>query len=248
MSETIAYESDIIMDTMKNMVCEKMGNQAWNILTEGINVPDINKECECGCKNMHEFMRRFDKMTDKALAKEVLTRVRHGLKHSQFNWAREKFAMCGNNIDTFMKTIYKEDVERFTHLRDICGDFYGQPITNEVYDFIFGAGILTENSRVGSQIHITAFLFDMVNYLKETDERKKRYYACHCPLARESILTEGAEVSRTLCYCSLGHAKVMWEAIFNRELDGEVIQSALGGDLMCKYVIYLPDEIVQKYT
>ena len=88
----------------------------------------------------------------------------------------------------------------------------------------------------------------MVNYIKETNERKKRYYACHCPFAREYILIEGAEVSRTLCYCSLGHAKVMWEAILNMELDGEVLQSVLGGDLICKYVIYLPDEIVRKYT
>ena len=88
----------------------------------------------------------------------------------------------------------------------------------------------------------------MVNYINETDERKKRYYACHCPFARGSILAEGAEVSRTLCYCSLGHAKVMWEAILKMELDGEVLQSVLGGDLMCKYVIYLPEEIVKRYT
>ncbi|NLO39590.1 MAG: hypothetical protein GX115_08990 [Ruminiclostridium sp.] len=113
-------------------------------------------------------------------------------------------------------------------------------ITSEVFDFIFKAGILTDAARKGSEIHITAFPYDMVNYIKEADERKKRYYACHCPFARESILKEGAEVSRTLCYCSLCHAKVMWEAILNMELDGEVLQSVLGGDLMCKYAIYLP--------
>jgi len=36
--------------------------------------------------------------------------------------------------------------------------------------------------------------------------------------------------------------------VLNVELDGEVVQSVLGGDLICKYVIYLPDEIVKKYT
>jgi len=40
----------------------------------------------------------------------------------------------------------------------------------------------------------------------------------------------------------------MWEAIFDIELDGEVIQSALNGDLLCKYVICLPKEIMDKYV
>lgn len=247
-SEIIEYRDEIIMDTLKNEVYAKLGEQAWAILTNGIGVPDIDNEYKCGCKTMREFMRRFDSMTDTETAKVILTNVRHGLKHSQFDWAREKFAESGYNIDTFIENKYKEDVEYFTHLRDTGGDFYGQPIAKEVYDFIFEQGILTDKARKGAEIHITGFPYDMVNYIKETDERKKRYYACHCPFARESILTEGAEVSKTLCFCSLGHAKVMWEAVLNVELDGEVVQSVLGGDLICKYVIYLPDEIVKKYT
>lgn len=248
MSEVMEYKSEIIMDTLKNEVCTKMGNHVWDSLIDGIGVPDIENEFKCGCKTMREFMLRFDSMADSATAKAILTRVRHGLKHAQFDWAIEMFDKCGRNIDTFIKTKYKEDIDTFTRLRDTGGDFYGQLITSEVLDFILKEGILTDNARKGSEIHITAFPYDMVNYIKETDERKKRYYACHCPFARESILKEDKEVSRTLCYCSLGHAKVMWEAMLNVELDGEVLQSALGGDLMCKYVIYLPDEIVRKYT
>ena len=95
------------MDTLKNEVCAKMGNQAWGILTDGIGVPDIDNEFKCGCKTTREFMRRFDSMTDTAMAKAVLTRLRHGLKHSQFDWAREKFDMCVNNIDAFIKSNFK---------------------------------------------------------------------------------------------------------------------------------------------
>ena len=248
MSEVVAYHGATIMDTMKSEICSEMGSRAWDALTDGISIPDINGESKCKCGTMREFMRRFGGMTDTKTAKTVLTRVRHGLTHEQFDWAREKFAKCGYNIDTFIKSNYQEDVETFTRLRDTGGDFYGQPITREVYDFVLKEGILTDASRNGSEIHITAFPYDMVNYLGETDERKKRYYACHCPFARESILTEGAEVSKTLCYCSLGHAKVMWEAVLHVELDGEVIQSALGGDVLCKYVIHLPDEIIRKHT
>jgi hypothetical protein len=88
----------------------------------------------------------------------------------------------------------------------------------------------------------------MQSYIVESDERKKRYHACHCPFARESILAENGTVSKTLCYCSLGHAKVMWEVILCTGLDGDVVKSALAGDLMCKYVIYLPDDLIERYT
>ncbi len=248
MAEAIEYKSEIIMDTFKVEVVSKLGENAWNTLTDRIGVPDIDKEPACGCQIMKEFMNRFDSLTNDQTAKEILTRVRHGLKHSQFDWAREKFEKCGRNIDAFINANYQEELANFTHLRDTGGDFYGQPITPEVYDFIFDSGIVTDSSRKGSEIHILAFPFDMVNYIKETDPRKKRYYACHCPFARESILSDHGEVSKTLCYCSLGHAKVMWEAVLGVELEGEVAHSVLAGDLMCKYIIYLPDGVLQMYS
>lgn len=248
MAENIEYNDEIIMDTFKDEVCKTLGGQAWDTLTDGIGVPDINTEYKCGCKTMREFIRRFDEITDAEAAKNILTHVRHGLKHSQFDSAKKKFAECGNNIDVFIKRDFEENVRNFTHLRDTGGDFYGQPITNEVYDFLMKQLGTLSAVRKGSELHITAFPFNMVNYLRETDERKKRYYACHCPFARDSILSGDGEVSKTLCYCSLGHAKVMWEAILDTELNGEVSESVLGGDLRCKYVIYLPEEILERFT
>ncbi len=248
MTQTIEYKSEIIIDTLKNKVCEILGTQAWDALVDGIGAPDIVKEPTCGCKNMREFMRRFDAMTDVTTAKAILTKVRHGLQHSQFESAKERFVKCGSNIDAYLEYAHAQSANNFTRLRDTGEDFYGQSITSEVLNFLLKQPGLISDVRKGAELYVTAIPFDMVNYLKETTERKKRYYACHCPFARESILIDGGEVSKTMCYCSLGHAKVAWEAIFDIELDGEVLESALGGDLMCKYVIHLPNEVVEKYT
>jgi hypothetical protein len=234
------------MDTLKSEVDEKHGGEAWNILTEGIGTPDIHNEAKCGCHTMREFMKRFDTMTDKTLAKDILTHVRHGLKRSQFTWAKEKFAQY-NNIDDFIKVCLDEEIKSFTKLRDTGESFYGQVIDDEVLEFVLSQSGMLSSVRKGSELHITAFPSNMVEYLKETDERKKRYHACHCPFAKESILQENEEVSKTLCYCSLGHAKIMWEAIFDMDLDGDVVESVLNGDLLCKYVIYLPKEIIDKF-
>jgi len=39
----------------------------------------------------------------------------------------------------------------------------------------------------------------------------------------------------------------MWEAIFDMELDGDVVESVLNGNLLCKYVVYLAKGIMDKY-
>jgi hypothetical protein len=172
--------------------------------------------------------------------------VRHGLKHDQFAWAREKFLRY-NNIDDFLKASLDEAIQEFTNYRDTRKLFYGQPITFEVLEFLLKNQDILAPKRYDFNLYISACPYDMVHYLQETDTRKKRYYACHCPFARESILSENGEVSKTICLCSLGHAKIMWDTIFGRELDGEVVQSAWGGDLACKYV-NLSEDIIRQYT
>lgn len=74
----------------------------------------------------------------------------------------------------------------------------------------------------------------------------KRYYACHCPFAKESILADET-VSPTLCYCSLGHVMNFTEAFLGRELEGRVVRSVLNGDLTCKYEAIIPEDIMSKY-
>ena len=83
--------------------------------------------------------------------------------------------------------------------------------------------------------------------LSVTDEKMKRYYACHCPFAKESILSENV-VSSVLCNCSLGHMMNFVEAFMGRELRGKVVHSVLNGDLICEYEIEIPDDIMQKYV
>lgn len=247
MSETVDYSDSIIMDTLKGEICGKLGKEGWDALTTGIGTPDVHNEAKCGCRTMREFMKRFDDMTDKAMAKDILTRVRHGLKRSQFAWAREKFVRY-NNIDRYIQACLDGAIETFTKLRDTGESFYGQVVDDQVLAFVLSQSGMLAPVRKGSELHVTAFPSNMVEYLSETDERKKRYQACHCPFARESILRENEEVSRTLCFCSLGHAKIMWEAVFDMDLDGDVVQSVLGGDLLCRYVVYLPGEIMEKYV
>jgi len=84
----------------------------------------------------------------------------------------------------------------------------------------------------------------MSKYLDETDNKMKRYYACHCPWARQSILKDKT-ISKSFCYCSFGHDKYELESAFGRSLDGRVICSVLEADsLQCIFEVDIPRDIL----
>jgi len=98
--------------------------------------------------------------------------------------------------------------------------------------------------REGSKIILTKNPFMMSKYLDETNNKMKRYYACHCPWARQSILTDRV-VSKSFCYCSFGHDKYELESGFGRQLDGRVVCSVLEeGSFQCVFEVDIPDDII----
>jgi hypothetical protein len=243
---SIEYSEKFGIDTFKNEIIQQLGEKTWNELTLDGIVPNIDTESQYKCINMVTFMERFDKIIDGHTAKKILSKVRHGLKPSQSAWARDKFLKIGN-LDNFIKQSLDESIANFEKLYVEKKDFYGDTITKEVLDFLKSSPSTLIGVREGNRLHFTAFPAQMDKYLNTTDPRMKRYYACHCPFAKESILAEKT-VSSTLCYCSFGHIKNFWEAVFDRELDGEIVTSALRGDIKCTYYIYIPDDIMASYV
>jgi len=69
----------------------------------------------------------------------------------------------------------------------------------------------------------------------------KRYHACHCPLARASILEGDPDISPTWCYCSGGFEKFQFDVIFDEDVGVEVLESALAGDQRCRFAVRIPE-------
>lgn len=247
MSDTsIIYSDKFGINTFKREICVALGEVFWNELVEGIELPDIDNECKCQCHNMQVFMRRLEERADAETVKYILYKVRHGLHPSQSAWAREKFLEVGD-LDKFLQSCHDKEISHFIELNREKKDFYGDEITNEVLEFIKSNPALLVPVRKGNKLYCMAFPANMQKYLDATDEKMKRYHACHCPFAKESILSEVA-VSSTLCNCSLGHVMNFTEAFLGRELEGRVLHSVLGGDLTCEYEITLPDDIMEEYV
>ncbi len=241
----ITYDETFGIHTFQREICVALGDAFWETLTDGMVLPDMETEGSCQCKNMCALMRRFEKMADEDTIQSVLCQVRHGLHPSQSAWARQEFLKTGD-LDVFLQTHHDAEWEHFVELNQEGKDFYGQKITDEVLAFIRQNPAMLAPVRKGNKLICMAFPYDMQAYLQATDSRMKRYHACHCPFAKESILAQET-VSANLCYCSLGHVMNFAEAFLDRKLEGRVVPSVLKGDLTCVYEITIPEDVVAQY-
>ena len=242
----IQYDQAFGINTFKREICAELGEEFWEDLVKGIVLPDVETECKCQCRNMYVFMNRFEQMADAETVKKILYRVRHGLRPSKSEWARREFLECGD-LDAFIKKHHDNEWNHFVQLHREQKDFYGQEITEEVLAFIEQNPAMLAPVRQGNKLYCMAFPFNMKEYLEATDQTLKRYYACHCPFAKESILSD-SPVSGALCNCSLGHMMNFTETFLGRPLNGKVLHSVLNGDLVCDYEIEIPEDIMKEYV
>ena len=68
----------------------------------------------------------------------------------------------------------------------------------------------------------------------------RRYYACHCPLARAAILDGKVKIPAVFCYCSGGFEKFAFDNIFGEPAEVEMLESVLNGDERCRFAITIP--------
>jgi hypothetical protein len=152
---------------------------------------------------------------------------------------REKFLRSGD-IDEFLALKRRERDALLTRLRDEDELWYTVQITDAVLAFVQSDPEMETGFRRGEEIFISKIPYNAVRYLRESDPVLKRYYACHCPLVRQAIL-DGTPVSPDVCHCSLGHASHYLAGI-GRSFRGDVLESAVRGDLRCRFVFHPEDK------
>lgn len=245
--DLIPYDRVNIMETVKEETVKELGREKWDEITASIAVPADNMEERRLSHLMREFLRRYEAAVEPGVAEKVLCRVAHGLKASDFTWARERF-LHYNDIDAFCSAMRKETLAGFARAVKTGEKYHGQPVDESVLRFVQEQPHLLYGARHGNTIVAVPIPCETKKYLEATDTTQKRYHACHCQFARESILQEEGPVSKTLCSCSLGHTKVFWETVLDTPLEGEVLSSVLGGASLCRFVIHLPDKVMEQYV
>ena len=231
---------DNIEKRVKDIAGEKISNSIFNDL----KIPSSGSSPRKYVPVTQELMRRMKTNLNKNEYKKALVGNNHQIPKESFEEEKELFFKIGN-IDKYLKDHHNRAVET---LKKHCKEgkiWFEQKITPEVVDFVSQNQELLSGIRDGEYIYITKIPYKPDQYLKETDEKKKRFLACHCPLAREGIISEENPVDYEWCYCSAGFEKFMFDVIFDEETEVEVLESALKGDLKCRFAIKIPDKYLK---
>jgi hypothetical protein len=118
--------------------------------------------------------------------------------------------------------------------------WWGRAMDEEILNYFKNNPIMY---RVGDKIMCKQNYYSPKRFLHETDDKLKRYYACHCSIKRQSILQDEGSLSNSLCYCCLGYIKKQFEAAFGCELTGRVLRTVLEeGCYECVFEIDIPDD------
>ncbi|UCE13126.1 MAG: hypothetical protein JSV04_13170 [Candidatus Heimdallarchaeota archaeon] len=94
--------------------------------------------------------------------------------------------------------------------------------------------------RSGNIIYSSKMPRDPKKYEEATNESEKRKAYCFCPLVRNH-LDKG--VPKTFCYCGAGWYRRQWEGTIGKPVRIEIVKSILNGDDLCKFAIYLPEDL-----
>jgi hypothetical protein len=148
------------------------------------------------------------------------------------------------NIDAYLKEKHSSFVQELERYQQDGTLFFMQEINQAVIDFVRERPEIESGVRQGSLIYITKIPYNTKLYLEEPDPILKRYYACHCPWAREAIKEGSISLDPVFCNCSAGFSKRPWEVIFGQPLEVEMLESAIKGYFRCRFVVHLPGNIL----
>ena len=224
---------------------KKYNLRAWQQIFEKIEMPQIGWTLD----EMSNFTREIDKKMHAAMTQEQYEQIMCKNAHSwepewDGDWRRRFLEM--QSVDKFIDSLNNEiirSVEESRNKNELC---FTQTVDDEAVEYARENPIYT---RVGNKILSKKIPFMINNYMRATDMKMKRYYLCHCPWARNSILQAEGTVSCSFCHCSLGYDKRPFDVAFGQEITGRVIETAMDETaLSCTFELYIPDDIMKQYT
>ena len=228
-----------LMNKISKITLKKYGKEIWKTIFGNMDMP----EAGWTLNEMNEFTatieQKFISVTSRDDYENTLKKGNPWVRRFK---ASERKELNLNDVDGI---IAKMNADFLHTLNEFCDS--GQLFFNQIID----DSVIKEYEsgrwdirREGTKIIFIKIPFLMTRYLNETDNQMKRFYACHCPWARKSIMTD-QNISQSFCYCSFGHDKQGLEWAFGRELDGRVICSVLDGNsVQCMFEADIPDDIV----
>lgn len=225
-----------IEDRLREIVGDGVADEVFSV----VKAPPLGSKPEKYCDATSNLMREFKERLSPETYKRVLAGNHHHVPLEWFDKHKEKLLELDGDIDAWLKWMHGTAVATLEeHLRE-DKVWFEQVITQGIVDYVKENQELLAGIRIGDWIYNTKFPYAPQDYLDEQVPLMKRYYMCHCPLAREAVLSGEPEIPLDWCYCSAGYGKVRYDYAFGEETEVEVIESVFNGSDKCRFRIKIP--------
>ncbi len=239
---TILHGREVFPSIAKRLA-EIAGEDVRDKVFEGLELPPLGSPPKATPAVTALLVERLMALGP-GVAHKVLAGNHHGIPVESFNKHKKWFEEA-DDLDAFLKRMHDEAVAELDGYAKSGRVWYESIITPATVDLVRDNPEMLSAVRRGDYLYMTKFPYAPRDYLEATDPVMKRYYSCHCPLAREAILKGDPDIPLDWCYCSGGFNKMKFDVVFGEPTEVEVLKSVLAGDDICRFRVKIPESYLE---
>jgi hypothetical protein len=236
-----------VLPAMAQRLAELEGEATKARVMAGIEVPRPGSPPEAYPAATAAFVRALERELGPARARRVLAWNVHEIPASAFDQERERF-LAAPSVGAWLADYHERQVAILAKHAADGTLWFEQRITRRVVDYVRSQPEIQGGVVEGDRIYTTKIPYDPDRFLATDDPLEKRRLACHCPLAASTIGADGAGVPALWCACSAGYTKFIFDVVFGKETEAEVLESVLAGDRRCRFAIRIPKAVIETKT
>jgi hypothetical protein len=196
------------------------------------------------------FTRRLVESLQEQVSSEECENALHGNAHGipQEAFADErKHFLASSSLEEYLTGYHDRSVATLTEHARTGTVWFEQEITEAVVSFVRENVEVLGGRLDGDTIYWTKIPFKPADWLAESSAEKRRYLACHCPMAREALKDPGGSFPRVWCNCTAGYIAQRFNAIFGEETEVELLESVLDRDDRCRFAVRVPAGVSSQF-
>ena len=236
---TQIIERENVITNMQNNIESTIGKERANSIYDTLTPPITGAPPERAYFYTKKLVETLEEKLSESECRKALTANAHGIPAEAFQQEAD-FFQKSPDLKTYLEDFHNRSVETLQNHADSGKVWFEQIISQPVVDYV------RENKEVlggvleNGKILWTKIPYDTEKWLLEKDPAKKRYYACHCPMAREILNESEEKMPRAWCNCTSGYIQQRFNAILGQEVQVDLLESVLDNQDRCRFAIHVP--------
>lgn len=240
---TQILERENIIKNLRTHIKAVIGEEKSVSLFNAIDVPLSGSPPDTAVPFTRSLVIELQDRLPKEMVVKALCGNAHGIPASAFAKEREYF-LKSSSLAAYLTDSHKRSVDILDEHYRSGKVWFEQEISADTVEYVQEHREILGGVLKDGIIYWTKIPFKPAAWLKEEDPQKKRYLACHCPMAREALAVPDGCFPRVWCNCTAGYIKQRFNAIFDTETKVELLESVLSGDDRCRFAIHVPEGIL----